>query len=73
MVEVVFSVTVCVVEVVMALCCLHRFLLEGFILSRPVGFHLTIFVTTLGRVRCYGVVVYILHHLSALVYLFTWS
>jgi hypothetical protein len=73
MVEVAISLTVCVVEAVMALCCLHGFLLEGFILSGLVGRLLTVFVTTPGRVRCYGVVVYISHHLSATVYLFTWS
>ena len=54
----------------MAICCLYRFLLEGFTLFNVDGCILIVMVTISYFIQCYGVVVYISIHLLATVYIF---
>jgi hypothetical protein len=54
----------------MALCCPYGFLLEGFTLFSLASLLLTVMVTTLGFIWCFGVDVYVLNHLLVIAYLF---
>jgi hypothetical protein len=63
MVEVVIHWFFCVLETVMALCCLYGFFLESFTMFSLVFHLLTVMVTILGCIWCYGVAMYVLIHL----------